>query len=66
MKSVDLAYIFARFGNKQALAERLLKHCQDHEGYEDVAQMCGSLITQHRPDEESDAKADVAFGLSSY
>lgn len=35
---------FARLGSKQKLVDKLLKFCKAHEGYEDIAPVCASLI----------------------
>ncbi len=47
---------FRRFGGKGALAARLLRFCQEHAGYEDVAAMCAPLAG---PAVESDKSAKL-------
>jgi Meiotically up-regulated gene 113 len=54
---------FARFGGKAKLAARLIKFCQKHEGYEDVAAICVPISLDSEPETTSNATERLeAFG----
>jgi hypothetical protein len=54
---------FARFGGKAKLAARLIKFCQEHEGYDDVAAICTPISLDSEPESTSNAtERHEAFG----
>jgi hypothetical protein len=54
---------FARFGGKAKLAARLIKFCQEHKGYEDVAAICTPISLDSEPESTSNAtERREAFG----
>jgi hypothetical protein len=43
---------FRQFGNKNELAERIIKFCSEHGGYDDVITMCEPLCCSESPTED--------------
>ena len=56
-KSFPSANVFARFGSKQQLAEKVLAYCEARAGHEDVAALCvpvAETLTKHNQTEVAD------------
>jgi len=54
---------FRRLGTKSELIERLLEHCQNQEGYEDVIRMCGEHVPQKQETSDESAHQEQDFGF---
>jgi len=50
--------VFSRFGSKSQLVSKVLSYCSNHEGFDDIAQLCVNLIPNDEPTPEDDARAE--------
>ena len=54
--------VFERFGSKQGLAKKVAEYCKDKNNYDDVVELCSTIIGTSDIDEGSDSSGEINFG----
>lgn len=54
--------VFQRFGSKQRFAAKIAEYCKDKNSYDDVAELCSSIIEDSDMDEEFDNSGESNLG----